>query len=145
MIDTHTIPNFDTRFLVAIKGGSSPENYILMESWRRTEGLFPNSKAKWNPLHTSYYIDGFTESLDYNTSGPVRNYKYEFAGLAATILTVTIHETDGTMRYGGIISDLQKGAKTADQIVNDRMSQFAKWGTDVQLLLEVISDVRAGR
>lgn len=138
--NTHTPPDFDERVLTGIKGIVNPENKLLFESWRRAEG----GNAKWNPLNSTLLISGFTLSPDYN-SIHVRNYAFEFVGIGATIITFASRNDDGTMKFGGIVSDLQKGVKTANQIASDRRIQFSTWGTDVDLLLEVIDDIRAGR
>lgn len=137
MTDTHTPPNFDQRVLVGVKGQLNPENYRLFQAWRRAEG----GTAKWNPLNSTLTLGSqWTETTPYNSVG-VRNYRYETVGVAATILTLIQRNADGTMRYGGILADLQSGTRTAEEIVRDRLNQFDTWGTDTDLLLRVLAEI----
>jgi hypothetical protein len=136
MADTHIPPNFDERVLVGINARVNDENKKLFQAWRRVEG----GTAKWNPLNSTLWVQNFTDLPDYNDI-KVRNYTYESAGVAATILTFASRNSDGAQRYGGIKADLQAGTKTARQIVLDRAGQFRTWGTDVDLLLQVIDEL----
>ena len=136
LTDTHTPPDFDVRVLTALKGKVNHENQRLFQGWRRTEG----GSAEWNPLNSTLFVRGVTSNTNYNDI-PVRNYRYEIGGVAATILTFIQRDNAGKMLYGGIVSDLQAGVKSAEQIVKDRQAQFKMWGTDTTLLLEVLSEI----
>lgn len=138
-VDTHFPPGWVDRVRAGLKIPLTEESRILFVAWGRVEG----GNAKWNPLNSTLWVQNFTLLPNYNDI-PVRNYAYEVAGVAATILTF-INRAGGVMTYGGILGDLQAGIKAADQIVMDRAAQFQTWGTDTRLLLEVISDVRAGK
>lgn len=136
---THIPPSFISRVLTALKAPSSYENVRLFDAWIRCEG----GNAKWNPLNSSLSLGNqWTEPVDYN-SIPVRNYRYETAGVVATVLTFIQREADGSIRFGGIMGDLQQSKKTAEQIVEDRRAEFSRWGTDVDLLLRVLAETAA--
>lgn len=137
--DFHYPPDWVNRTRAGLKIPATDESRILFVAWGRTEG----GNAKWNPLNSTLWVQNYTLLPNYNDI-PVRNYAYETAGIAATVLTF-ITRSAGKMLYGGILGDLQSGVKSADQIVNDHLSEFYSWGTDTVLLLKVIADVRAGR
>lgn len=137
--DFHLPPDWINRTRVGLKIPPTHESEILFTAWARTEG----GNAKWNPINSTLWVQNYTLLPNYNDI-PVRNYAYETAGVSATVLTL-IARSAGVMLYGGIVGDLQAGVKSADQIVKDRIEQFHKWGTDTDLLLQVIADVRAGR
>jgi len=137
--DTHFPPQWVDRVRAGLKIPLNDESRILFTAWGRVEG----GNAKWNPINSTLWVQNYTALPNYNDV-PVRNYMYETAGVAATILTL-IGRSGGIMLYGGIVGDLQAGVKTADEVVVDRLVQFQKWGTDTDLLLQVIKDVRANR
>lgn len=137
--DTHFPPFWVDRVRTGLKIPLNEESRILFTSWGRVEG----GNAKWNPLNTTLWVQNYTALPNYNDVG-VRNYLYETAGVAATVLTF-ITRSSGVMLYGKILGELQSANKAADEIVDDCESQFRTWGTDVDLLRQVIADVRAGR
>lgn len=132
-MQTHLPPQWRQRVLAGINGhgwdtGSFyPEGMRLLDAWQRAEG----GTARWNPLNTTLRLAG---STDYNGTG-VQNYFRPTEGCAATVLTLV------NGNYNGILGDLQNGTKTAEQIVNDRASQFRTWGTDPSVILAVLAGV----
>lgn len=130
MADTHLPPQWRQRVLAGINGhgwdtGSFyPEGLRLLAAWAQAEG----GTAKWNPLNTTYTL---RSSTPYNTAG-VQNYFRPTEGCCATVLTLV------NGNYNGILGDLQNGVKTAEQIVNDRATEFSRWGTDPKVILAVL-------
>lgn len=139
MSSTHFPPYWIDRVRSGLKIPFNVETETLFTAWGRVEG----GDAKWNPLNSTLWVQNYTALPNYNDIG-VRNYMYETAGVAATVLTM-IGRQNGVMLYGGILGDLQVGIKLAEKIAEDRRAQFEKWGTNVDLLIEVISDIKAGR
>src|SRR3954470_5529090 len=124
----HLPPDWQARLLTLLAAKVNTENERLLTAWARVEG----GDAVENPLNTTYGLAGSTQ---YNDIG-VRNFRSSsdprpVEGISATGITLAAKDrmADGTLklRYGGILSDLQSGTKTAEQIVNDRNADFLKW------------------
>jgi hypothetical protein len=124
-VDTHLPPFWRQHLLAVIGARAGAENLRLLDAWQRAEG----GAAKWNPLNTTFELPG---ASDYNSAG-VKSYPRPVWGVCATALTIT------NGNYGGIVGDLQAGAKTAEQIVNDRRAQFATWGTSADVILQLLA------
>jgi hypothetical protein len=143
--DQHLPPQWRERLLALLNAKVSPENLRLLSAWARVEG----GAAVMNPLNTTYGLPGSTH---YNELG-VRNYRSAtdlraVEGIVATALTLTYKPSPTSpLRYGGILGDLQAGAKTAEQIVTDRAANFRTWSGDStggyeELLLKVLSEIQ---
>lgn len=130
MTVTHVPPKWKYRLLAVLNAMQVAENYFLLDAWAQAEG----GTARWNMLNTSYQLPG---STDYNTSH-VQNYLHPIDGICATALTLCTRETDGTLRYGGILGALQIGTKPAAQIVQDNAAEFSQWGTSTALILQIL-------
>jgi hypothetical protein len=131
MADTHLPPQWRQRVLAIVNGHGwdtgkfYPEGLRLLSAWATAEG----GTARYNPLNTTMRLPG---STPYNNTG-VQNYFRPTEGVCATGLTLV------NGNYNGILGDLQNGTKTAEEIVNDRRSQFSLWGTNPDTLLAVLA------
>lgn len=134
-MDTHQAPYWKQKVLRGIGAPLATQNLRFFEAQARAEG----GTAKWNPLNTTVWVDGFTLS-SYNSIG-VKNYSAPLVGIGATIITFASRNGDGTLRYGGILGDLQSAKKTAEQIVTDNRDEVALWGTNPDLMLEVLKEI----
>ncbi len=132
--DTHHPPFWREHLLAVLGCPQRTESKRLLDAWSRAEG----GTAAWNPLNTTLVLSGFM-GHDYNTV-PVRNYTAPVAGVCATALTLISRNLDGSLRFAGILGDLQAGTKTAEQIVADRRGQFSLWGTSPDLILTVLKE-----
>lgn len=133
-MDAHLPPYWREHLLAVLGCKHNPEALRLLDVWARAEG----GTARWNPLNTTLPLTGFTLAPDYNSAG-VRNYAAPVAGVCATALTLISRNTDSKLRFGGILADLQAGAKTAAQIVADRRDEFQTWGTNPDLMLKLLA------
>lgn len=131
MAQTHLPPQWRERLLEVVNGKVTAENLRLLDAWQKAEG----GTAQWNPLNTTYYLAGATL---YNDT-KVRNYRYPIEGVCATALTLCGRDA-GTLRYGGILGDLQSGSKTALGIVSNRGDEFKRWGTNPYLISLLLTE-----
>lgn len=106
---------FATDVLTRIGASPTAENIRLIGAWMSAEG----TKATYNPLATTQPWPGATS---FNSVG-VQNYPNYSAGVTATAQTLT------NGYYTGIVSDLQSGNYTADQVVSRNWDEFNTWGT----------------
>lgn len=127
----HLPPQWRQRVLAIINGHGwdtgnfYPEGMRLLAAWAQAEG----GTARYNPLNCTLRLVG---STPYNNAG-VQNYFRPTEGCCATGLTLV------NGNYNGILGDLQNGTKTAEEIVNDRRSQFQLWGTNPDTILAVLA------
>lgn len=122
--DPTTLPALDaqrfaTDLLTGIGASPTTENVRLVGAWMSGEG----TKAANNPLATTQPWTGATIFNTLKDGGHVWNYPDYSTGLAATKQTLT------NGYYPGIVSDLQSGNYTADQIVSRNWDEFNTWGT----------------
>jgi hypothetical protein len=115
-MSTHLPPHWEGHLLVVCGAPRTLENLKLLDAWARAEG----GTARWNPLNTTLPLG--VPCTDYN-SAHVKNYRNAITGVSATAATLA----NGL--YRGILGDLQRGRKTARQIVSDNAAEFDKWGT----------------
>lgn len=138
MTETHIPPNFTERVCYGVNAlniTTAIREFFM--AWIRAEG----GTAKWNPLNSTLWVQNFTFLPNYN-SIPVRNYVSPNAGVAATVLTLSQRMADGTLKYGKIVNALQNNYRTnesAVQMVENCRSQIKLWGTNPDLMLEIIS------
>jgi hypothetical protein len=136
---THYPPHWERRTLVLLDAPANHENQRFMTAWGRAEG----GNAKWNPLNSTLRLGGtvsWTDTTDYNSIG-VKNYSYGFAGIAATALTMQQRDWQGNPLYGGIVADLKNGTHTAEDIVTRNDTEIKLWGTNPDLILEVLKSI----
>jgi len=110
--------------LITHTGTISPASVQVIRSWHACEG----GSASFNPLNTTQPWPGAT---DYNAVG-VKNYPSRYAGLHATLKTLT------NGHYNGIVADLTTGTKEAHRIVSDNAGEFSTWGTTVACILAAL-------
>jgi len=137
MTDTHIPPGWIDTVRLNLRIPWNDQTHRFFEAMARAEG----GTAKWNPLNSTLTLGSqWTEAIDYNEI-PVRNYKYAIAGICATTLTFIQRKPDGTLLYGHLLNDLQRGEKTAEQTVIDNRAQIGPpdgWGTNPELMLEIL-------
>jgi hypothetical protein len=136
---THLPSHWQKRVLGAMDCPNNHENNRLLQAWAQSEG----GNAKWNPLNSTMRLSGsvsWTLATNYNSVG-VCNYLYGIAGVCAMALTLEQRDWYGDMLYGGIVTDMKAGKKTAEQIVNDNAKEFDLWGTGTHLILEVLAGI----
>jgi len=139
MPQTHYPTHWIKRFLAVLDAPANHQNVRLMEAWSRSEG----GDAKWNPLNSVLRLSGsysWTEEKNYNSTG-VCNYRYGIAGICANALTLSQRTYEGKLMFPGILEDLKKGEKTAEQILRDNEAEFKLWGTGIKLPLEVLAGI----
>lgn len=124
MADTHTPPNFAGRLLDLL--GAKSTYRKLIQAWCKAEG----GLAKWNPMNTTYDLPGAT---DYNSVG-VKDYAKPLDGICATALTLA------NGYYDGLLGALQGGKLTAEEVVTTYSAEIQKWGTNPQVILEVLKE-----
>lgn len=106
------------------------------EAQQKAEG----GTAKWNPLNTTLDLGLQWTEGNYNSIG-VKNYRYAIAGVAATVLTFAQRNSDGTLTYATLLSNLKNPDLTAEQIVENSRANIQHWGTDPDLMLEILKTI----
>jgi len=137
MAQTHLPSNWVKRVLWTLGAKDNHENARYLNAQERCEG----GTAKWNPLNSTMRLSGsysWTEEKNYNSTG-VCNYRYGIAGICAMALTYNLRDYQGNLLFGGILADLKAGTKTAEQIVKDNRAEVKLWGTNPDLMLEVLA------
>ena len=104
---------------------ADPEVLRLLDAWAQAEG----GTATWNPLNST---QPFLGSTRYNSSD-VQNYTKPLYGVCATAVTLA------NGNYNGILGALQGGSLTAVQIVDKYRSQFQLWGTNPDLIIQILN------
>ena len=127
MASTHLPPYWAEHTTAVLGGPQRAETRRFFHAWAQVEG----GTAKWNPLNSTMQIPGSTP-LAGNTAG-VQNYPRPVWGVCATAMTLT----DGN--FGKIVGHVQAGTYTAEQIVNDCADQIRVWGSDPDLILQVLA------
>lgn len=130
----HLPPQWRERLLYVVAGKVNVENLRFLLAMQRAEG----GDAQWNPLNTTYYLSGATAYND--NVPPVRNYRYPIEGIVATALTLTGRDS-GALRYPGLLGDFQSGIKSAEAIAFDRAAEIRKWGTNPDLIMQILNEV----
>jgi len=136
---THLPSNFTHRLLWTLGAKDNKENNRFINAQIRCEG----GTAKWNPLNSTMRLSGsysWTEEKNYNTTG-VCNYRYGIAGVCATALTFNLRDYQGNLLFPGLLADFKAGTKTAEQIVNDNIAEIKLWGTNPDLMLQVLKSM----
>lgn len=140
MSQTHLPQNWIQKVMVllSIPGWISGHYYHqivrFFEAWAQAEG----GTAEWDPLNTTDHISdawGPWYIKDYNSTGVV-NYESPWKGIvgtAATLLESTV--------FQAIVQDLRtaEGNKlTAEQLVNRHKDAIHTWGTNPDLMLQIL-------
>lgn len=136
---THLPPNWQIRVIYGLNAVPNDETVRFLNAWQRAEG----GRAKWNPLNSTLWVQSFTELPNYNDI-PVRNYTYPNVGVAATVLTLSQHEKDGTLRFGKIVNEIQQAAqlgRSAEDMLERCKADIVKWGTDAELMARVLQEM----
>lgn len=120
----HYPPFWRYRLLRVLRCKINKENLKLLWAWAKIEG----GSARWNPLNTELRLYG---STNYNSVG-VQNYRKPIDGISATAMTLA------NGYYNGLLGDMQRGTKTAKQIVEDNAAQFDTWGTGAKKILSLL-------
>lgn len=136
----HLPPNFSARVAFGLNAMTWTHQIgRFFDAWVRAEG----GDADWNPLNSTLWVQNFTNLPNYNDI-PVRNYASPNAGVAATVLTLSQHNSDGSLKYGKIVNEIQNNFsnnRTAEQMVQNCQDQIHLWGTDPQLMLEILAGI----
>lgn len=127
MTDLHIPRHWRYRLLGILDAPDNAENLRFLDAWFRSEG----GTAQYNPLNTTYGLAG---STNYNSAG-VKNYTTPLRGIAATAITLD-HSY-----YTTIVTMLQKGTYTAEQIVNACRNEIKTWGTNPDTILNVLKTI----
>jgi hypothetical protein len=136
LAQTH-LPAYWDIHVLGVLGANHHQSLRFIQAQARCEG----GTAKWNPLNSTLDLGPpWTEPEDYNSTG-VKNYRYPIAGVCATALTWIQRKADGTLLYAPLIGDLQKGEKTAEQMVEDNRAVVELWGTSPDLMLQVLKEI----
>lgn len=106
------------------------EVLLFLTAWGKAEG----GTAAFNPLNTTYTMPGATS---YNDTG-VRNYVNAVQGICATACTIAQNSA-----YLNLWKDMQRvGAYTAEDLVERNRDAISTWGTDPDVILRVIREIR---
>jgi hypothetical protein len=108
--------DFASTFLQAVHEPGTPANVEAVVGWEQAEGGNWEDDARFNPLNTTYVLDG---STPINGDG-VQSYSSWAVGTTATVLTIE----NGL--YGGILAALAKGD---DPVAVARAVGASPWGT----------------
>lgn len=139
MAQTHLPPNWQDRVVVGINGTPNGETRRFLMAQQQAEG----GTAKWNPCNNTLWVQNFTDLPDYNDA-KVRNYSFPNVGVAAHVLTLTSHRPDGTLVYGRLVNELQNASAsghTAEQIVANAKADIQTWGTNPDLMLQILASL----
>lgn len=141
--NTHLPPHWQDRVVWGLDGTPNEQTYRFLTAQQRAEG----GNAKWNPCNCSLWIQNFTDLPNYNDI-PVRNYSYPNVGVAAHVLTLTQHTSDGKLKYAKLYNELQNAVntgRTAEQMVENCRSDLVMWSGGNQdypdLILSVLKNV----
>lgn len=125
--DAHLPWHWRERLLHMLAAPPVRETLRLLDAWARAEG----GTARNNPLNTTYPMPW---STDYN-SVHVKNYAKPIEGISATASTFA--------REAYLLDlwkDLQHGVFTAEQLVDRNAAAIERWGTDLDLLRDVLAE-----
>jgi hypothetical protein len=121
-------------FISAGKVHNDPQKELALVAWQAGEA----SRARWNPLDTTYPMPG---AQNFNGAG-VKNYVTLESGLRATWLT--LEGGAKSFGYQEIIWDLADPAGTALQIVTRvAESEWGTWRGDPAAAAETLRQVEA--
>jgi len=136
MGQTHLPGHWINKLRVLLEAPNTHEVVRFFTAWAQAEG----GNARWNPLNTTLALKGsvdWDEPTDYNTIG-VKNYRYAIVGVVATALTLNQRKADGTLLFGTLLQNLRNESLTAEQIVNASSADIKTWGTNPQVILDVL-------
>jgi protein involved in polysaccharide export with SLBB domain len=128
MTDLHTPRHWRYRLLGVLDLPETTENLRFLQAWFTAEG----GTAEYNPLNTTFPIEWF--SNNYNSSG-VKNYTRPTIGVCATAITLA-QDT-----FLPIVQALSGGDLTAEQIVEKCRTQIKSWGTNPDVILNVLKTI----
>jgi len=126
---THLPLHWRLRLLDVLDCPRSDENLRFLQAWAQAEGVTGSSLSQRNPLNTTYPLPW--GSSDFNDSH-VKNYSTPLEGIAATALTLD------QATFAPIVNSLKAGTATAEQIVTSCWEQIRTWGTNPQVILDVL-------
>jgi len=115
---------FASMLLGALGAPATQQNVADLTMWENMEGGNWNNTATYNPLNTSYQLNG---SVNYNTrkaGSGVQAYSSWQQGLAATVATLT-GANAGSRGYTNIVSALRAGASSQGDFL--KLLQASSW------------------
>lgn len=140
MSSTHLPQNWIQKVMVNlsipgwISGHFDHQIIRFFTAWAQAEG----GNAEWDPLNTTDHISdawGAWYGPDYNSTGVV-NYETPWKGIVGTYATMLESPV-----FTQIVSDLrvaEANAYTAEQLVERNKGAIHTWGTNPDLILEIL-------
>lgn len=136
MSQTHLPERWIERVRAVLEIPQDHQTYRFFKAWAVSEG----GTARWNPLNTTNHVhstaQGEWQGADYNTSG-VCNYAKGWQGILATIDTLE------QALFADLVVALrqaQANGTTAEQLVARNRTAIHTWGTNPDLMLQILKD-----